>query len=354
MLYCQPGTGVGVAQTVQFGAGSPPAQYVEVHNLSPANTFQCLVGNVTFPIPPLRKLVLTVPLSQVILTGTGDWLVIGNSEPQEQSSGPSLQPTFYGTGGSSTNSPADNLTIQDTGLVLQVKDLGISTAKLANLAVDNGKLANLAVNTSKLADLAGTFNKTGSGLNQNPGRGAACAFNSGGVAPGDTLTVTFLGVPVVYEFTNGGAPAPGNIGVDIPTINVDLPAKVLANQPLVSCSGLLGIFWLGVSIQSLIQSGATLTIVSSIPASCEDFAPVAESRIGLEWHQFTITAANAVTGYPIFTSGTIVAKWFIETVPGGSQLSTVGIGFQPITDGIVVSGSGAVGNLMNVLLAVQY
>lgn len=344
-LYGASGTLVGAPVTLNIQtANNWTAEYVEVHNLSGANTYTCAVNGATFSIPPGRKLAIPGFIADLTLNGTGAYSMYA---AESSDTLPSLDNISQGSiGAPGSISPPDNVTIEDTGVVLQVKALGISTAKLANQAV----------NTSKLADLAGTFNKTGSGINQNPGRGACFIFDSTGVIVGDTLTVTFAGSPVIYEFTNGGAPAPGNIGVDIPTINVDLPAKMVANQVLLSCSALAGVFYIGYSVQSLIQAGTTLSAVPTGLTVVENIAAVGESRVGLEFHQYSITALNAATGYPIFTSGTIIGKWFIETVVGGNQLSTVGIGFTPLStgDGIFVSGSGTPGNIMNVILAVQY
>ena len=344
--FSQSGTLVGVAVTVTpFPARSTPAVYTEVHNLTAGDTFTVTINGVAFQLPPGRKLVVEDNLSSLDVLGTGNYTVIASDA---NSGSPRIESSANYSNVAAAGNPPDGVTLEDTGVVWRIKDLGVTGAKIAASAID----------TSKLADLAVNFNKTASGLNQNPGRGAACTFNSGGVAPGDTLTLTFNAVPTTYIFQNAGlpAPAPGEIGVDIATINIDLPAKVMANQVLVSADMVGGIAWFGLSVQSLIQSGATLTALSTIPASTEDFPPVAESRVGLEFHQYAITAANAISGVPIYTSGTIVAKWFMETTPGGTQITPVGIGFVPLAtgDGIVVSGSGAVGNLMNVILAVTY
>lgn len=53
----------------------------------------------------------------------------------------------------------DNSTIEIVTNNLQVKDLGITTAKLANLAVATAKIDNLAVTTAKLADTSVTIAK---------------------------------------------------------------------------------------------------------------------------------------------------------------------------------------------------
>jgi len=350
-VYSTSGTLVGVAVPfdLQELAGEGfSSTYAEIHNLDLLNDYTVTIQGFPFTLPALRALRLPSFINVFSINGTGAYAVLAGDNPAVETSQtalPSLTSPAQPVSVVSAVTP-DNVTLENVGPVTQVKDLGISTAKLNNLAVTNGKMA----------DLATTFNKVGSGVNQNPGRGAAVIFDSTGVIVGDTLTVTFSGAPTVYEFTNGGAPAPGNIGVDIPTINVDLPAKVLANQPLISCSGTLGAFWFGVAVLSLVQAGTTLTAVSTGLTVVENIAPVGESRVGLEFHQWSITALNASAGYPIYHSGTIVAKWFVETTVGGTQVTPVGIGFTPLAtgDGITVSGSGVVGNIMNVILAIQY
>lgn len=360
-VFSTSGTLVGVAVPLDLqelaGEGFS-STYAEVHNLDLLNDYTVTIQGFPFILPALRALRLPSFINVFSINGTGDYIVLAGDNPAVETSQtalPSLTSPAQPVSVVTAVTP-DNVTLENVGPVTQVKDLGISTAKLAALAVTGAKLAASAVDTSKLADLAATFNKVGSGVNQNPGRGAAVIFDSTGVIVGDRLTLTFAGAPVIYEFTNGGAPAPGTIGVDIPTIVAALPAAVLANQPLVSCSGTAGVFWMGISVLSLVQAATTLTAVSTGLTVVENIAPVGEARVGLEFHQWSITALNAAAGYPIYHSGTIAAKWFMETTVGGTQLSTVGIGFTPLAtgDGITVSGSGTVGNIMHVLLAITY
>lgn len=332
--------GVPVVLNIQV-ATNWTAEYVEVHNLSAANTYSCLVNGATFSIPAGRKLSIPGIVADLTLNGTGAYSMYA---AESASTLPSLDNISQGSIGSAGSiSPPDNITIEDTGVVLQVKDLGISTAKVAAQAI----------NTSKLADLAVNFNKVGSGVNLNPGRGAAVLLDTTAVIVGDTFTLTFIGAPVVYEFTNGGAPAPGNIGVDIPTLPVSLTNAVNANQPLIEASGVFTDNRFGISNQALIQAGSTLTGAGTGGLLVENIAPVSESRVGLEFHAWTITAQNQA-GYPIYTSGTIVGKWALETTGGDLQQSSLGTVFIPISGGIVVVPNNLPGFKVNVLLAVQY
>lgn len=328
------------------------AEYVEVHNLSAGATYTCNVNGAVFSIPPGRKLAIPGQVASLTLNGVGSFSVYAAESADKL---PSLDNISQGAVGSGTISPPDGITIEDTGLVLQVKDAGITNAKLANLAVDGPKLANLAVDTSKLADLAVTFNKVGSGVNQNPGRSATVTYAFGPEVPGDTLTLVDAGVPTTYEFTNGGAPAPGNIGVDIPTMPVSLLNAVAANQPLVSTNLVVGLaIQFGFTVTSLVQAGRTLTAASSIPGSLNNELPVAESRVGIEFHSFTGSAFYNTSGYPIFTSGTVVgAAAFSRNVAGTQTADMLVISNMLSGLGVLVE-SVPVGETCSVFLAVQY
>ncbi len=232
-LYATSGTLAGVAVTIDpFGQGGPTTNYTEVHNLSHTNTYTCLAAGVTFSIPPLRKLVISDPLTALTLNGTGAYTVIANTQPQIEAPSPSLQPTYYGTG--VLVSSADGVTIEDTGSVIRVKDLGISTAKLADLAVTSGKLADSSVNNDKLQGLAVSWTKINSGSTSAGTPGSAAFTFLANPADGETVTVEY-GTAVVYEFDNGGGVAPGNIAVTIgagaAATLINLKTAIALNQP---------------------------------------------------------------------------------------------------------------------------
>jgi hypothetical protein len=77
-----------------------------------------------------------------------------------------------GAGGSALAVNVDSSTIEISSDTLQVKNLGITNAKLANGSVDSGKLADASVGASKLST-----NVAGSGL--SGGNGTALAVNCG-------------------------------------------------------------------------------------------------------------------------------------------------------------------------------
>lgn len=77
-----------------------------------------------------------------------------------------------GAGGSALAVNVDSSTIEISSDTLQVKNLGITNAKLANGSVDSGKLADASVGSSKL-----NSNVAGAGL--SGGNGTALAVNCG-------------------------------------------------------------------------------------------------------------------------------------------------------------------------------
>ncbi len=66
---------------------------------------------------------------------------------------------YTSTAGASVWIRPDGATLEVLGSVLQARDLGITTAKLADLSVTTAKLADLSVTTAKLADLSVTTGK---------------------------------------------------------------------------------------------------------------------------------------------------------------------------------------------------
>jgi len=61
--------------------------------------------------------------------------------------------------GAVQNSPVDDVTLQDTGSLIQIKALGVNTAQLAASAVETAKINDAAVTTDKINDAAVTTDK---------------------------------------------------------------------------------------------------------------------------------------------------------------------------------------------------
>ena len=331
-LYATSGTLAGVAVTIDpFGQGGPTTNYTEVHNLSHINTYTCLAVGVTFSIPPLRKLVISDPLTALTLNGTGAYTVIANTQPQIDAPSPSLQPTYYGTG--VLVSSADGVTIEDTGSVIRVKDLGISTAKLADLAVATGKIADLAVTSGKLADssvsndklqgLSVSWTKINSGSTSAGTPGSAAFTFIGNPADGETVTVEY-GTAVVYEFDNGGGVAPGNIAVTIgagaAATLINLKAAIALNQPnvhtviLAAAVDSLGIVGYN---QSYTLSGEPLTLLGSASVAVYNAkSAFGEYKQGVLGATYTVTVDDAAAGSVIFGVGGLVESYTVQVFTG--------------------------------------
>lgn len=290
--------------------------YVEVHNHSNSGNYLVLlpsniegIGQQVFLVPAGSKLGIPGPVGELSLLGVGAMSVFGG-EGKDQL--PNLDSIQKGTITSAV-SPMDNVTLQDTGLVSQIKALGVSTAQLAASAV--------------------TFAKVGSGVQQVAGQAASCILDGTAANVGDLFRVTYGGVQVVYEMTNGGAPAPGNIGVDLPTLNVSFPAALLANQPNVACYAFLTTFYLTITSTSLIQAGTTLTVVATGGGVATNVtAAAAESRQGIVHLKHTVTASTQANGFLVAPGGTITGWTFHAATAGGIQIG------NPLTTGATVLG----------------
>lgn len=366
MLFSIPGTLAGVAQTIQFGSGQGPARYLEVHNLSNVNQISCLVANATIPIPPLRKLVVTDAISQVVLNGTGDYLVIANSDPQERAAGPSIQPTFYGVGGSSTTSPADGVTIEDTGTAIRVKDLGISTGKLIDLAVKTAKIDDAAVTGSKLAPgSVGTINlgsqvvtypKAGVGVVSDAGQVPSLFYALAGVWIGTTLTLTYGGTPVTYVFGFVDPGVPGQVWVDLAALPGSLTAAIMANQPDLVATGNATFVVIGAPTAGNIWPGVALTGVASA-GTLEQIVTAAGSALsGATHYRIVLTALQAANGFAVWAGYPIRGYQLTGTRAAGAAIFSLAGGSAFLTGankGLVVVplGAGAVvGDIVDVTL----
>lgn len=369
MLFSQNGTLVGLPITITvLGSLGPVAQYTEIHNLSQANTFSCVSNNVTFIIPPLRKLVLTESTQQITLTGTGDYIVLANSVSQGNAAGPALEPTLYGTGGLVSVSPADGVTIEDTGTVIRVKDGGISSAKLAPLAVttdkinllavDTAQLANLGVSTAKLADysvttdklaaLAVTWRKINSGSTSAGTPGSSAFLFLANPADGETITVEY-GTSLVYEFDNGGGVAPGNIAVTIgagtAATVINLLAAIQFNQanvhPVLLTAAVDSLGIVGNS-QAYTLSGEPLTLLGSASVAVYNAkAAAGEYKQGVVGATYTIDANDAAVGSVIFGVGGLVESYQVQVFTTTGKVKAFDGGVYVSGPAIQVSNFGA-------------
>lgn len=355
-LFAQTGTLAGTPITVvPFSGTGSPATYIEVHNLNPANSYSVQLTGAMFVLPPGRKLVIDQPISSLTLDGLGDYEVLA-------ANGGSVMPRIEASANysavASPGNPPDNITLEDTGVVWQIKNLGVGTNQLANLSVSTGKLANGAVDNNKLGTGAVSFGKVLSGALTSVGKAAVVTADLTGAIVGDTVTLTYNGSSVIYEFTNGGAPAPGHIGVDLPTVNIDFPAKINANQPDLGVYCVLQNLQVCVNKLASIQAGIGL-LISKVGAGItveNTISGQAESSWGIEHYRFEVTATN--------TSGIILpldgknlrGVWISEITAGGLVLR------QPTGPSTInASGGalsflpgGAIGNFMDVFLYVEY
>jgi len=71
--------------------------------------------------------------------------------------------------GAVQNSPVDDVTLQDTGSLIQIKALGVNTAQLAASAVETAKINDAAVTTDKINDDAVTPTKVAGAINAQTG-----------------------------------------------------------------------------------------------------------------------------------------------------------------------------------------
>lgn len=369
MLYTTSGTLVGVAVPLEmFPSQGVSAKYLEVHNTGALNAITCELLGSTFSVPPLRKLVVANDVARIILNGTSTYIVLANSENREPDNTPRIDPTLYGTGGLVSTSPPDNVTIEDTGTAIRVKDLGISTGKLADLSVTTGKLADDAVTSLKLAPAsvgtvsllssAVTYPKLGVGSVGDPGDCSAVYFNDTGIGPGQTLALTYNSMTVTYEF-NFIDPVNANVHVDLAGMPNSLANAIMANQaPLIAFAGGTNT-WIGAPNNVNTQSGLAITGVASA-GTFETVVTAAPTNYrGVEHSRVTLSALTAANGFAVFSPGAIQGYQLTLTRAAGTIFSNVGCsafvsgGGKALYVSAFPAGAMA-GDFVDVTLFVQY
>ena len=366
-LYGTSGTLVGAPVLVDIQVATNwTASYVEVHNLHASNTYSCAVNGATFSIPAGRKLSIPGQIPNITLNGTGAYSVYAAESADKL---PSLDNISQGSIGSSgAISPFDNVTLEDTGVVSQVKDLGISTAKLADLSVTTGKLADDAVTSLKLAPAsvntinlissAVTYPKLGVGSVGDPGDCSSVYFNDTGIGPGQTLALTYNSTTVTYEF-NFIDPVNANVHVDLAGMPNSLANAIMANQaPLIAFAGGTNT-WIGAPNNGNTQSGLAITGVASAGTFQTVVSAAPTNYRGVEHSRVTLTALTAANGFAVFSPGTIQGYHLTLTRAAGTIFSNVGCsafvsgGGKALYVSAFPAGAMA-GDFVDVTLFVQY
>ena len=123
----------------------------------------------------------------------------------------------YSDGVGITQVTVDDVTVTKDGTVLLVKDLGISTGKMADLAVTSAKLGSLAVTTAKISDAAITNAKI-SDL-------SADKINAG------SLSADYITIDNVTLDTSGGQLIIKDSGVGTSQIGPNAVTEVITSGP---------------------------------------------------------------------------------------------------------------------------
>jgi hypothetical protein len=96
----------------------------------------------------------------------------------------------------------DNITLENSGTVIKIKDSGVDTAQLADDAVENAKIGALAVDTAELADDAVTIDKIGAAAVNTTALKTATGSASGSLTdpatPVDVTLVDYCFFPNFY------------------------------------------------------------------------------------------------------------------------------------------------------------
>lgn len=267
--FIKTGTLAGATVTIDiFNTGKFVAKAVLIKNDHTANTYQVnFDGNTgdAFPLKPREELRMRGDLKQVSLLGTGDYRLIAVEDVAEL---PDLE-YAAGTSGA-TASPADGVTIEDTGAVIRVKDQGITQAKLGLGAVDTPQLALLAVTNAEVDNATLTGQKVNKGIFASQGIPASgYLYFSGNPGDGDTVQIAVAGgQDVTYEFDNNAAVTPGNIlvtiGAGASDTALNLKNAIDANQTDVRAVRTGAYVDINVQSPSLIKAGASITVTEAV------------------------------------------------------------------------------------------
>lgn len=355
-LYATSGTlapGVPTVADIQVSAGGFTPGYVEVHNHSSSVAMTVSlpsgiggIGAQSFYVPPGSKVQIPGPVASLSILSAGAVAYsIYGGESKEQL--PSLASILQGNVTSSV-SPMDGVTLEDTGAVCQVKAAGITSNEIAPASVGTIALVTGSV----------TYPKLGVGSIGDPGDTPALLFSDIGIGPGTTLTLTYGGAPVTYEF-NFVDPVNANVHVDLATMPTSLATAIMANQaPLVAFAGGNNT-WIGAPDNSNVQAGATLTGVSTAGTVVVVKAAAASVYSGVEHYRITLAALTAANGFAVFSPGTIYGYNITCTRAAGTLFDPTGTSVL-ITGGnkalyVSTFGAGGVaGDFVDVTLFVNY
>lgn len=343
--------GVAVPFDLQELAGEGfSATYTEIHNLHPTNSYVVTIQGSNFTLPALRALRLPSFINVFSINGTGNYSVLAGDNPAVEASQtalPSLSEQTLPASVVSAVTP-DNVTLENVGPVTQVKDAGISGTKIAP-----GAVGTINLNTGAV-----TYPKLGVGSVGDPGDTPALLFSDVGIGPGQTLTLTYGGTPVVYEF-NFVDPVNANVHVDLATMPTSLATAIMANQaPLVAFAGGTNT-WIGAPDSSNVQAGATLTGASTAGTVEVVKAAAASAYCGVEHYRVTLSALTSASGFAVFSPGTIYGYQIMCTRAAGTMFPNTG-GSVLITGGgkslyVSTLGAGGVaGDFVDVTLFVNY
>ncbi|CAB4162043.1 hypothetical protein UFOVP777_18 [uncultured Caudovirales phage] len=298
-LFSQTGTLAGVPVTVTpFSGGGSPAVYLEVHNLHQTNAYTVLVQGQTFALPAGRKLVIEGGVSDVIVNGTGDYAVMGNDV---NSPLPRLESSSNYTQTLTGGSPADGITLEDTGVVLQVKNLGIGNTKLKSSCLK--------------------FRNADTGVMALPGTPAISRIQVLGLpADGETLRIVLGAYDTTFTWKNVAVLptdiligiGPGSCALELAVVlNADAAFTAIAaatQLPLATGPG--GDTILTCLDYALIQAGTPFANSSgSANVTINTEAGVAEGLAGVSYVQHNVTVDDVSRGNVCMPCAGVIASW---------------------------------------------
>lgn len=297
MLYSNSGTLAGTPVSLSpFSGTGLSAKYLEVHNLHNTNTYTAVVSGATFSIPPARKLVVTEPVSSLTVDGTGPYTVVAGTDAVP-TSGPRIEPSLNYNITSTPTSPADNVTIQDTGTVIEVKDAGLTREKVnTGIGVEHG--------VSGMAWLDG---------------------HAGNFADGEVVSVTVAGgtSEAYVARVAGVGPNEFTIGGGAAASLVNLEGKIVAIQPDVFV--LNNGNYLDLCADNLLGSALTLNSTSiNVTAVSPTVTQRAPGKVVTVLLVRVVTADDSLRAeiiFPLPTAATITGVLFELRTTTGTMLA---------------------------------